>query len=314
MVIKVRSTVVLFGLCVAVARLCEAQSLSPRAYLIVPIHSNAVTVTYSLNAGGVVFNGLPITNSSGRIGSEIVSYFHTFDCFGRSANVTVFMPYVVGHLRGDVNGVEQKLYRSGLGAVAARVSVNLVGARAMNAEEYSRWRQKMVIGASLTVEAPTGQYDGTRLINVGQHRWSFKPEIGLSRRIRKHWMVDAYGAVWFFTPNDDFFSSAPGSTGPNRQTQEPMGAVEAHLSYDVKPRLWVSVDGNYWYGGKTSLNDVESPTSLQANSRLGATAAIPITRHQSLKFSYSRGAYVTFGGNFQNVSAAWQYSWMGRPN
>jgi hypothetical protein len=313
MVIKVRSAILLLSLCVALTRLCDAQSLSPRAYVIVPVHSNAVTLTYSLNAGDVVFNGLPITNSSGRIGTEIFGYFHTFDCFGRSANVTVLLPYAVGHFQGDVNGVEQKLYRSGLGATAARVSVNLVGAKAMNAEEFSRWRQKLVIGTSLTVEAPTGQYDGTRLINVGQHRWSFKPEIGLSRRFG-HWMVDAYGAVWFYTPNDDFFSNAPGSTGPNRQTQKPMGVVEAHLSYDVTPRLWVSVDGNYWYGGATSLNGVETPTTLQANSRLGGTAAIPITKHQSLKFSYSAGTYVTFGGNFQNVSAAWQYSWMGRPN
>jgi hypothetical protein len=313
MVMKVRSAVMLCSLCVALIRFCPAQSLSPRAYVIVPIHSNAVTLTYSLSAGDVVFNGLPVTNSSGRIGAEIASYFHTFDCFGRSANVTVLVPYAIGHFKGDVNGVHQELYRSGLGAAAARVSVNLVGAKAMDVREYSRWKQKMVIGASLLVQTPTGQYDSARLINIGEHRWAIKPEIGFSRRWG-HWLVDAYGSVWFFTPNDDFFSSAPGSTGPNRQMQEPMGAVEAHLSYDVKPRLWVSVDGNYWYGGKTSLNGVQTQTTLQANSRLGATAAIPITKHQSLKFGYSGGTYVTFGGNFQNVSAGWQYSWLGRPN
>ncbi len=169
----------------------------------------------------------------------------------------------------------------------------------MNLEEFSRWKQKTVIGASLTVQTPTGQYDGARLINVGQSRWWFKPELGLSRR-RGHWVLDTYASVWFYTSNDDFFSSAPGSTGPNRQTQASMGAVEAHLSYDIKPKMWVSVDGNYWYGGKTSLNGVETPTTLQANSRLGATAAIPITAHQSLKFSYSGGTYTTFGGNFQS--------------
>jgi len=313
MVIKVCNALMLCSLCVALARLCEGQSLSPRAYVIVPIHSNAVTLTYSLSAGDIVFNGLPVTNSSGRIGTEIFSLFHTFDCFGRSANVTLLLPYAIGHFQGDVNGIPTKLYRSGLGAMAARVSVNLVGAKAMDIQEFSRWKQKMVIGASLTVETPTGQYDGTRLINIGAHRWAFKPEIGFSRRFG-HWLVDAYGSVWLYTSNDDFFSNAPGSTGPNLQTQEPMGAVEAHLSYDIKPRMWVSVDGNYWYGGKTSLNGVQTPTTLQANSRLGATAAIPVSKHQSLKFSYSAGTYVTFGGNFQNVSAAWQYSWFGRPN
>src|SRR5579864_6091177 len=108
MVIKLRSAVMLCSLCVALARLCEAQNLSPRAYVTVPIHSNAVTLTYSLSAGDVVFNGLPVTNSSGRIGSEIASYFHSFDCFGRSANVTVLLPYAVGHFQGDVNGVHEE--------------------------------------------------------------------------------------------------------------------------------------------------------------------------------------------------------------
>jgi Putative MetA-pathway of phenol degradation len=312
MVLNLRNAVCVCS-CFAALRLCEAQSLSPRAYVIVPVHSNAVTLTYSLSVGGVVFNDtIPVTDSSGRIGTEIFSYFHSFDCFGRSANVTAILPYAVGHFQGDVDGVHEELYRSGLAAVAVRVSVNLLGARAMNLKEYSRWKQRTVLGASVIVQTPTGQYDGTRLINIGEHRWSFKPEIGFSQRHGK-WLVDAYGAVWFFTQNDNFFSNAPGSTGPNRQTQEPMGAVEAHLSYDIKPRLWASLDGNYWYGGKTSLNGVQAPTTLQANSRIGVTAAVPITKHQSLKFSYSRGTYVTFGGNFQNVSAAWQYSWFGRP-
>jgi hypothetical protein len=313
MVLRVCSAVVLCSFC-AVVRLCGAQSLSPRAYVITPVHSNAVTLSYSLSAGNVVFDDtLPVTDSSGRIGAEIVSYFHTFDFFGRSANVTMLLPYVIGHFKGDVNGESEELYRSGLDAAAARVSVNLIGARAMDPREFSQWRQKAVLGASLLVQTPTGQYDGSRLVNTGQHRWSFKPEIGFSQRW-DHWLLDAYGAVWFFTPNNDFFSNAPGSNGPNRQTQEPMGAVEAHLSYDIKPRMWVSIDGNFWYGGKTSLNGVQSPTTLQQNSRLGATAAVPITKHQALKFSYSGGTYVQFGGNFQNVSFAWQYSWIGRPN
>jgi hypothetical protein len=30
--------------------------------------------------------------------------------------------------------------------------------------------------------------------------------------------------------------------------------------------------------------------------------------------SYNRGTYIRFGGNFHNLSVAWQYSWLGRPN
>jgi hypothetical protein len=74
------------------------------------------------------------------------------------------------------------------------------------------------------------------------------------------------------------------------------------------------LDWNYWYGGRRSLNGVASPSSLQANSRIGGTASVPIGKHQSLKFSYSYGAIVRVGGNYHNVSVAWQYAWFGSPN
>jgi hypothetical protein len=100
----------------------------------------------------------------------------------------------------------------------------------------------------------------------------------------------------------------------NTQSEQPVGSFEGHLSYDVKPRLWASLDGNFWLGGRTSVNGVENLGTLQRNSRLGGTVSVPLTKHQSLKFSYNNGAYILYGGNYQNVSLAWQYSWRGRPN
>lgn len=309
---KIRPTLLLIIFGIA-SRWCCAQGLSPRAYVIAPIHSNAMTFTYSLQDGNIVFDQtLPIANSKGRIGVESVSYFHTLSFFGRSANVNVSLPYSVGHFQAVISGVETKIYRSGLAPAVVRFSVNLHGAPAMPPGDFIKWKQKALIGASLTVSMPTGQYDPARFVNTSNNRWAFKPEVGFSRRWGR-WLLDAYGAVWFFTANNDFYSNDPFSPGRNRQTEKPMPATELHLSYDVRPRLWVSIDGNYWHGGETSLNGVPTPTSVQASSRLGATAAIPVSKHHSLKFSYSGGTYVTFGGDYQDVSVAWQYSWLGRP-
>jgi hypothetical protein len=302
----------LFLLCVAVP-VCCAQGLSPRAYVVSPTHSNAVTLTYSFQDGDVVFDpSIPIQNASGRISSGLFTYYRTLDLFGRSANASITFPYSVGHFRGTVLGTEEEIYRSGLGGLTGRFSMNLYGAPAMTPEEYMKWTQRLLVGASLLVTAPTGQYNPARLINIANNRWAFKPEVGLSRRWG-NWMLDAYWAVWIFTANDNFFSSLPGSHPPNRQTEEPMGATELHLSYNVTRRFWISVDGNYWRGGETSLNGKPTATTLQANSRAGTTASFPIFKHQSIKVSYSRGTYITFGGNFQNLQAAWQYSWIGKP-
>jgi Putative MetA-pathway of phenol degradation len=263
----VRLVVMLSCGCLASAA-CNAQGLSPRAYVIVPIHSNAVTLTYSFQGGNAVFDQIvPIANSTGRISTGIFTYFHALSFLGRSANINASIPYSAARFQGTLSGLRERIYRSGVAPLSVRFSVNLKGGPAMTAKEFIEWEQKTAIGASLTVTTAAGQYDPARLVNIGANRWAFKPELGVSRRSGK-WVFDTYGAVWFFTANHDFYSNAPGSAGPNTQTQEPMGAVETHLSYDIKSRLWISVDGNYWYGGETALNGVRNATTLQANSRL----------------------------------------------
>ena len=80
----------------------------------------------------------------------------------------------------------------------------------------------------------------------------------------------------------------------------------------MKPRLWLSLDGNFWTGGVTSLSGIQNLATKQTGSRLGATVSFPISKHQSMKVSYSDGTYIRFGGNYQSVSVAWQYSWIGK--
>jgi len=295
------------------ANVCDAQDLAPRAYLITPIHSNAVTLTYSLFDGSLLFEGTaPITGATARAHIAIFNYSRSLEFLGRTANFTASLPYGVGNFRGTVVGAETHAYRSGLLPAAFRFSVNLMGGPAMSVAEFRKWHQRSILGISFRLVPQTGQYDPTKLINWGANRWAFKPELGYSQRWG-HWILDAYAGVWFYTTNPDFFSHNQFSPSINTQTQSPIASFEGHLSYDFKPRLWVSLDGNYWSGGVTGLNGVENPSTLQRNSRLGGTASLPLSRHQSVKFSYSNGAYIRYGGNFQNVSLAWQYSWIGRP-
>ena len=291
----------------------HAQDLAPRAYLITPKHSNAITLSYAYFSGDLLLDGaVPLTDATAKVNMSVFSYTHSLNVFGRSANFSASLPYGVGNFRGTVVGAEPHAYRSGALDSAFRLSINLKGGPAMDLQEFRKWRQKMLVGVSLKVVAPTGQYDPTKLLNFGANRWAFKPELGLSQRW-EHWLLDTYGAVWFFTMNHDFFSRNQFSPGTNTQKQNPIFAFEGHLSYDVKPRLWASLDGNFWVGGRSALNGVENPSTLQRNSRVGGTVSVPVSKRQSVKFSYNRGAYIRYGGNYQNVSLAWQYSWSGRP-
>ena len=290
------------------------QDLAPRAYVITPIRSNAITLTSAFFDGSLIFDGnVPITDATARFSVSAISYTHSLSVFGRTANFTATLPYGVGNFRGKVAEAETLAYRSGPLTTSVRFSLNLKGGPAMTVEDFAKWRQKTLLGVSLRVLPPTGQYDGTKLINLGSNRWALKPELGYSRRWG-HWILDVYGGVWFFTENPEFFSNNQFSQGVHTQSQSPTGSFEGHLSYDFKPRLWISLDGNYWFGGKTSIDGLENSATLQRNSRVGATASIPLTTHQSLKLSYNNGAYIKYGGNYQSVSFGWQYSWLGRPN
>src|SRR5579864_6217224 len=123
--------IVLLAMCSLQA--LRAQDLAPRAYIITPIHWNAVTLTYSFSDGGILFNNiLPVTDAHATLHVPIVSYFHSMNFFGRTANFTASLPYGVGHFQGIFQDAESKIYRSGLLDSGFRLSVNLMGGPAMN--------------------------------------------------------------------------------------------------------------------------------------------------------------------------------------
>lgn len=284
-----------------------AQDLSPRAYVITPLNFNSVTLTWSYFNGGVNFNGtVPITGATGIYNVSTLTYYHAYSFFGRSANFAVSLPYAVGNFQGNVEQQQRSVYRSGLLDFGARFSVNLLGGPAMPAEKFARWKQKVLLGASLKIIAPTGQYDPAKLVNWGINRWAFKPEFGYSQQWGD-WLADAYIGAWFYTTNPASYDLPV----PKPQSEAPIGSLEGHFSRNFKRGTWASIDANFWWGGVTSLSGIQNVATKQTGSRIGATAAWRFSRHQSLKVSYSDGTYIRFGGNYQSLQVAWQYSWIG---
>src|SRR5215469_15112069 len=81
-----------------------SQDLAPRAYVITPVHSNAITLTWGFYDGGLNLSGaIPVT-TSGTYNVPIFSYYHSLDFFGRSANVTASLPYGVGNFEAAALG------------------------------------------------------------------------------------------------------------------------------------------------------------------------------------------------------------------
>ena len=293
-----------------VAALCSfgafplgAQELEPGAYSVSPRGVNFLVLTNNFSGGDLTFDpALPVEDASATINTTIVAYVRSLSVFGRSANVGIIAPYSVGNVEGLYLGEHTEVHRSGFRDPVLRFAVNLHGAPAMDLKTFASYRQRTNVGLSLVTVLPLGEYDPTKLINLGSNRWAFKPEIGLSRAIRR-WTVEFYGGVWLFTDNEDFY-------GGKTREQDPIGSAQAHILYTFKPRLWVAFDANYYHGGRTTVDSREN-LDLQKNSRIGVTFSLPLSPRQSLKLAYSSGARTSIGADFQALVVAYQYLWGG---
>jgi hypothetical protein len=174
----------------------------------------------------------------------------------------------------------------------------------MSPAEFAGYRPKTLIGTSLTITAPTGQYDSSRLINIGANRWSAKAEIGFVRVVGR-WAFDVYVGGAFFQTNTDF-------AGGKDRSQDPIFSSQVHARYLFRRGLWGAIDGNFWYGGKTTV-DGATGDDLQQNSRVGLTLAWQVAPRHGLRFAASRGAFTRIGGDFSSFGMAYSYNWMKKP-
>jgi hypothetical protein len=279
----------------------RAQSMEPRAYANAPTGLNFLIAGYGYQWGDVLVDpSLPIKDANAEAHTVAVNYVRVLDVLGQSGKVALVAPYAQLSASGEIVGQSRKVERFGLGDIALRLSLNLYGAPALSLEQFRDYRQDTIVGVTLLATAPTGQYNPQKLINIGTNRWSFRPEVGISKALGR-WTLEAAASVTFFTENDQFL-------GANVREQEPLYGVQAHAIYTFGPSLWAALDGTYYGGGRTLVNG-EPGNDLQENSRWGATLAQALGRHHSIKLYFNSGLTARSGTNFNTVGVAWQYRW-----
>ena len=289
------------GLAAGAPPLSHAQEMEPRSYSNAPVGLNFLIAGYAYTQGGIAFDtSLPLTNPDLTTSSAVLAYGRVLDLWGTSAKLNVILPYT--DLSGSADFAGQPVERnvSGFADPIFKLSVNLYGAPALSLKEFAGYEQDLILGASLRVTAPLGQYDDTRVVNLGANRWSFKPELGISKALGP-WTLEATAAVTLFTDNEDFF-------GGNDRSQDPLYSLEGHVIYGASSGIWGSLDATYFAGGRTTLNGEQS-NDLQQNWRLGGTLAFPVDVRNSVKFYVSSGVSARTGNNYDLLGVAWQYRW-----
>ena len=278
-----------------------AQDLTPRTYWPAPNGTRLFIFGYAHQTGDVVTDpSIPITGVDSTIDSGVIAYQQTLGLFGRTGNFQLEVPYVDGTTTGMVSDEPGRRDVSGFGDIAATLTINLLGAPSMSPADFQELRQqpRPILGASLKIVVPTGEYEADRLINIGTNRWAARLQLGYIRPLSREWLLEISAGAWFFEDNDEFL-------GVTRE-QDPITALNFHLVRRFSPGFWGSVDLNYYLGGHTTV-DGERKADLQRNSRLGFSIAYPFRRRHGVKLGISEGVVTESGGDFRTITLNYVY-------
>ena len=292
--------VLVIGLCGTAVR---AQDLEPRSFSPAPSGLNITGLGFTSSRGNVFFDkALLIEDATGVVRSATGLYARTFGIFGRSAKVVAVVPFAWGDWEGLLDGKPATTSRRGFVDPGLIFTVDLVGAPAVGLKEFVAYKEGMIFGTSVLVVAPLGQYDPSKLINLGSNRWVIRPRLGFSGRL-KRWTLEAMADVYFFTDNQEAY-------GGTVMSQKPLYSMQANVIYTFRKGIWLAVSAGLADGGRPSVNGVEKE-KIDRNTRLGAVFVLPINRRQSIKVSYTNSVRTKVGGDYDLLGVFFQYKWGG---
>jgi hypothetical protein len=286
------------------ARPALSQSLDPRAYVNTPVGMTFVVGSYNYQSGSVLFDpSVPITNAHMTIQGPVAGLARALDLWGLSGKTNGVLGWQCLDGTGDVGTTSRSRSVCGFTDPAVQLSVNFLGAPALTMREFPHYKQKWLLGASLRVTAPLGQYDADKLVNIGTHRWSFMPQVGVSRAAGRL-TLELLGSVIFYTTNGDFY-------GGRVLDVAPLYSGQINIIYTFRSGIWGGLGGTL-YGGGAATVDGGPPSEPQQNTRAGAVLVFPIGKKNSLKILGMTGVSTRTGTDFNTLVVSWQYRWGGK--
>jgi len=263
---------------------CLALEPVPRQWSHLPKGMNFAGVAYAHTEADITVDPvLRLEDVDMELDTWAAKYIRTFEMLDKSARVDITQAYQEGRWTGLLNGAPASASRHGLSDTFVRLAVNLYGAPPLAGKEYGAYRRnanpETIVGAGLAVRLPTGDYMEDKLINLGQNRFAFRPQLGI-QHTRGKWSAELTGEVAFYTENDEFFNG-------NKLEQAPLYIMHGHLIHTFNPGHWAGVSIGYDYGGESTINGVDKDDRRQ-DVALALNYVYPIDRRSGIKIGYLR--------------------------
>ena len=274
--------------------------VEPRLYSNVPVGVNFLSVGYGNSQGEVTFDSsAPVADVDGDIDSLVLSYSRGLDIAGKSALLSIALPYAKIGLEGLLYGEPASGQRKGLGDPRIRLAMNFYGAPATELKDYPSYKQKTIIGGSISVGMPFGRYLDDKLLNISANRWNLISQVGISHSVKRFTLESAIG-VSLFTDNDEVL-------GDRRLEQDPIGLFRGTVLYHFPKGAWIGTGFVYSNGGGTTLDGVKR-NDRQENWRTGLTFSYPLARGHNIQLRVTEGVTARIGADFRTYSASYTYT------
>ena len=275
-----------------------AQMYGPRQFWPAAVGTDVLTVSgIYMSSNTIVDTNIVYPNL--KVDTYVVapSYSRYFGLGSTLLQATVAVPYAWADVKVSEarSGLNRNPRRDGLTDSYAHLIVGLLNAPALSPKEFGAFMGRdnpgVVVMGMAGLYAPTGAYDPDRVVNIGTNRWTFRLGVPITARLSRNWApgktttFEVLPTVDLFTPNNnpsqpefDFqFQGLPVGQAitrllpkPSQTTQDPLAALEMHLTHDLSKRLYVSLDSYSKAGGGTWADGVYNDNQ-QLWSGLGAT-------------------------------------------
>jgi hypothetical protein len=279
-----------------------AQFTNPRAYDNTPVGTNQLELRYAyVHSNASIDTSLIITGANFNLNQGTIDYTRYFGLLHRLTWVEATLP--VAGLGGSITGTNIQGSTIGVGDSSYQLAMLLKGGPALTVPQFENYEQTTSLGVSLTITAPTGLYHSSEILNLGSHRWSFKPEIALTHPFgpEQKWEFDAYLNASFYTDNASYH-------GSEILRQQPLPGLEGHISYSFSDSIWASLDTRYSFRGTTFLNGV-TQNNAQQNFILGSEMNISLNRRNSLVFEFTKALVHDNGPALVGFSVKYDFTW-----
>jgi hypothetical protein len=279
-----------------------AQFSDPRTYLNMPVGLNQLELDYAHVSADASIDTSLVVEGAHLDGNAAASvYTRSFGVLQHLAWAKASVPWA--SVTGSVPGAGISRSVSGFGDASLQLTALLRGGPALSVQDFESYVPATTVGVSLTITGPTGEYDPNRLLNLGSDRWSFKPQFAVSHPFGPdhRWEIDGYASVSLFTDNTNYH-------GHEVLRQEPLFGLEGHISHDLTPDLWASLDASYAFRGDTVVDGVHQHDPQEALI-LGAETSWSPNPHNSIALVLAKAVVHQNAPTYTGVTIKYSYTW-----